>query len=63
MVVGSGVRGKGGAVLLYQFESDFAGTGITCIYLHKAPGMAKDVVNPVDSGDMWECPRLFPDRR
>ncbi|MFT4113794.1 glycoside hydrolase family 32 protein [Silvibacterium sp.] len=56
MVVGSGVRGKGGAILLYR-SSDLTHWE----YQHElcngeALGAA---VNPVDSGDMWECPEFF----
>ncbi|HUL14651.1 MAG TPA: GH32 C-terminal domain-containing protein [Terriglobales bacterium] len=58
MGIGSGQKGVGGRVLLYrsydlrQWE-----------YLHplasgKWNGM--DSVNPVDSGEMWECPDFFP---
>jgi beta-fructofuranosidase len=57
MVVGSGVRGKGGAVLLYR-SKDLQHWD----YLHllaQGPGNSKDAANPVDSGDMWECPDFF----
>ena len=55
--VGSGLRKEGGRVLLYrsldlrQWE-----------YLHPlATGRwtGRDAVNPVDSGEMWECPDFF----
>jgi len=55
--VGSGVRKQGGRVLLYRskdlrrFE-----------YLHPlASGRwnGREKVNPVDSGEMWECPDFF----
>lgn len=59
MAVGSGFRGKGGAVLLYE-SKDLRGWK----YLHpmvsggmKLGASAKD---PVDSGEMWECPDFFP---
>jgi beta-fructofuranosidase len=59
MAVGSGFRGKGGAVLLYE-SNDLRHWN----YLHPLvsgrmkPGVsAKD---PVDSGEMWECPDFFP---
>ncbi|MGC1361790.1 MAG: glycoside hydrolase family 32 protein [Silvibacterium sp.] len=58
MTVGSGIRGKGGAVLLYH-SSDLRHWD----YLHmltKGTGNGKDTVNPVDSGTMWECPDFFP---
>lgn len=58
MAVGSGIRGKGGAVLLYRSQ-DLRHWE----YLHLlAEGSAtgQDAANPVDSGDMWECPDFFP---
>ena len=58
MALGSGFRGKGGVVLLYA-SSDLR----KWEYLHPLvtgrmrPGAsAKD---PVDSGEMWECPDFF----
>jgi beta-fructofuranosidase len=58
MVVGSGVRGKGGAILLYR-----SGDLRHWEYLHfltQGAGNGKNTANPVDSGDMWECPDFFP---
>ncbi len=61
MALGSGFRGKGGAVLLYESKDLRKWT-----YLHPlvtghmkagAPPASKD---PVDSGEMWECPDFFP---
>jgi beta-fructofuranosidase len=59
MALGSGFRGKGGAVLLYE-SKDLRRWS----YLHplvigrmKEGASAKD---PVDSGEMWECPDFFP---
>jgi beta-fructofuranosidase len=59
MAVGSGFRGKGGAVLLYESKDLHHWN-----YLHPLvtgtmrPGAgAKD---PVDSGEMWECPDFLP---
>lgn len=59
MAVGSGFRGKGGAILLYE-SKDLRHWN----YLHPlitgrmaAGASAKD---PVDSGEMWECPDFFP---
>jgi beta-fructofuranosidase len=59
MALGSGFRGKGGAVLLYE-SNDLRKWN----YLHplvagrtRAAANAKD---PVDSGEMWECPDFFP---
>jgi beta-fructofuranosidase len=58
MAVGSGTKEHGGCVLLYQ-SSDLQ----TWEYLHIVAGGAatgSNTSNPVDSGDMWECPDLFP---
>ena len=57
MGVGSGFKGKGGAVLLYRSDD-----GETWEYLHplaqgKWNGQAHP--DPVDSGEMWECPDFF----
>jgi len=59
LALGSGFRGKGGAVLLYE-SKDLR----QWKYLHplvtgrmKPGGPSKD---PVDSGEMWECPDFFP---
>ena len=57
MAVGSGVRGKGGAVLLYK-SKDLR----QWEYLHVLAGGSGNGVkasNPVDSGEMWECPDFF----
>ena len=59
MAVGSGFRGKGGAVLLYESKDLRHWT-----YLHPLiagrmkPGVSAP--DPVDSGEMWECPDFFP---
>ena len=59
MAVGSGTKDKGGSILLYK-SSDLQAWE----YLHVVAGSNKagagDATNPVDSGDMWECPDLFP---
>lgn len=49
MVVGSGVKGKGGAILLYASKDLRSWT-----YLHPA------AAGGPDDGEMWECPNLFP---
>jgi len=57
MAVGSGIRGKGGAVLLYR-SHDLRHWE----YLHLlagGSGSGDKTPNPVDSGDMWECPDFF----
>ncbi len=55
--VGSGQRGQGGRVLLYRSE-DLR----TWEYLHPlASGgkNSKQAKDPVDTGEMWECPDFF----
>jgi beta-fructofuranosidase len=58
LIVGSGIRNRGGAVLLYASPDLRQWT-----YLHPllegAPS-GKTAINPVDTGDMWECPDFFP---
>jgi beta-fructofuranosidase len=56
--VGSGQRKQGGRVLLYR-----SGNLRDWEYLHPlASGIwtGRDSINPVDSGEMWECPDFFP---
>lgn len=59
MALGSGFRGKGGAVLLYESRNLRKWN-----YLHPlATGRMRagaDAKDPVDSGEMWECPDFFP---
>jgi beta-fructofuranosidase len=58
VAIGSGIRGKGGAVLLYR-SSDLRDWD----YLHplaQGSGNGHATANPVDAGDMWECPDFFP---
>jgi beta-fructofuranosidase len=58
LTLGSGVRGKGGMVLLYSSPDLRHWT-----YLHpliQGAARDQDAVNPVDTGDMWECPDFFP---
>ena len=58
--VGSGVRGKGGMILLYR-SRDFRHWE----YLHPlvegvmAAGKAPNAADPVATGEMWECPDFF----
>jgi beta-fructofuranosidase len=58
LILGSGVFHKGGAILLYSSPDLRHWT-----YLHPlvqgSPG-SNQSVNPVDTGDMWECPDFFP---
>ncbi len=61
LIVASGERGAGGRVLLYR-SADF----LHWDYLHPmAQGKpnGKQGTDPVDSGEMWECPDFFPPRR
>jgi beta-fructofuranosidase len=58
LTLGSGIRGKGGAILLYQSHDLVHWT-----YRHpliEGHGNGKISVNPVDNGEMWECPDFFP---
>jgi beta-fructofuranosidase len=58
LAVGSGERGRGGDVLLYR-SRDLRHWD----YLHfltSGAGSQNRTVNPVASGDMWECPDFFP---
>jgi beta-fructofuranosidase len=58
LILGSGFQHRGGAILLYRSTDLRKWT-----YLHtlvEASGNGKDTVNPVDNGEMWECPDFFP---
>jgi beta-fructofuranosidase len=58
LCIGSGELGKGGVVLLYR-SRDLRHWE----YLHplaEGKGNGKSAGNPVDSGEMWECPDFFP---
>ena len=58
LTVGSGTPHKGGNVLLYR-SKDLRHWE----YMHvltSGPGSSRQTVNPVASGDMWECAELFP---
>ena len=58
LALGSGIKGKGGTVLLYQ-SSDLR----NWTYLHpliEGQGTGHPTRNPVDNGEMWECPDFFP---
>jgi len=57
MGIGSGERAKGGSVLLYR-STDLRAWE----YLHPlASGKSNSrTADPVDSGEMWECPDFFP---
>jgi len=56
--IGSGIKKTGGAVLLYKSTD-----GRNWEYLHPlAQGKwnGGTMTNPVDTGEMWECPDFFP---
>lgn len=58
LILGSGIQHQGGAILLYC-SSDLR----HWTYLHpliEGHSTASNAVNPVDSGEMWECPDFFP---
>jgi beta-fructofuranosidase len=58
LALGSGIRGEGGAVLLYR-SPDL----LHWAYLHPliaGRGTGRPAANPVDNGEMWECPDFFP---
>lgn len=58
LILGSGARGKGGMILLYTSRDLRHWT-----YLHPliegSPSKSASM-NPVDTGEMWECPDFFP---
>ncbi len=58
LILGSGTQARGGAILLYTSTDLRHWT-----YLHplvEGSPSKKDTTNPVDTGDMWECPDFFP---
>lgn len=57
LIVGSGTHERGGAILLYR-SSDLR----HWTYLHplvEGAGNGQKSINPVDTGEMWECPDFF----
>lgn len=57
LALGSGTPGVGGKILLYRSHNLREWE-----YLHTlidAKGSGRNTSNPVDSGDMWECPDFF----
>src|SRR5215470_1650535 len=57
LTLGSGIKGKGGAVLLYESHDLRHWT-----YRHpliEGRGNGQPATNPVDNGEMWECPDFF----
>ncbi len=57
LAVGSGQRGKGGCVLLYRSQDLRHWEYLHPLVEGKPAG--RTAANPVDSGDMWECPDFF----
>ncbi|MDE3187573.1 MAG: glycoside hydrolase family 32 protein [Acidobacteriota bacterium] len=55
--VGSGERGKGGCVLLYRSQDLRHWEYLHPLAQGKPTGSSAN--DPVDSGDMWECPDFF----
>jgi beta-fructofuranosidase len=58
LTLGSGIKGKGGAVLLYESRDLRHWT-----YRHpliEGQGTGRPAANAVDNGEMWECPDFFP---
>ena len=63
MAVGSGIKGQGGAILLYKSPDLQAWEYQHMLFSHdQATSTAKSqnaATDPVASGDMWECPDFF----
>jgi beta-fructofuranosidase len=58
LTLGSGIRAKGGAVLLYE-SHDLRRWAFRHLLI-EGHASGKIAANPVDTGDMWECPDFFP---
>ena len=58
MALGSGFAGKGGAILLYSSPDLRQWTYLNPLVEGHSAGQTG--TNPVDTGDMWECPDFFP---
>lgn len=56
--VGSGIRGQGGAVLLYRSTDLHHWEYLHLLAYGSVAGQAAS--DPVAAGDMWECPDFFP---
>jgi beta-fructofuranosidase len=59
MAVGSGFREKGGAVLLYE-SKDLRHWNYVRLLVTRKTSTGPSAKDPVDSGEMWECPDFFP---
>ena len=58
LILGSGVRGKGGMILLYTSSDLHRWTFLHPLIEGSAGSFTG--VNPVNTGEMWECPDFFP---
>jgi len=58
LILGSGVRGRGGMILLYSSHNLRHWTFLHPL-IEGSPGKTQSI-NPVDNGEMWECPDFFP---
>ena len=58
LILGSGTREKGGTILLYR-STDLRKWTYVHAMIEAGPS-GKNTTNPVDDGDMWECPDFFP---
>jgi beta-fructofuranosidase len=56
--VGSGIKRKGGQVLLYRSRNLRVWESVSV--LTSGNWNEKDTIDLVDSGEMWECPDFFP---
>jgi beta-fructofuranosidase len=56
--VGSGIRNKGGRVLLYR-SNDLRHWEFVSV-LASGASNGKETIDAVDAGEMWECPDFFP---
>ena len=64
MTVGSGFQGQGGAVLLYGSKDlarwDYLHPLCSAHSFERRDSTGSNPYEPVDAGDMWECPDFFP---
>ena len=58
MALGSGFAGQGGAILLYRSPDLRQWTYLNPLIEGRSTGQTG--TNPVDTGEMWECPDFFP---
>ena len=58
LTLGSGINGRGGAVLLYE-SRDLRHWTFRHLLI-EGRGTGEPAANPVDNGEMWECPDFFP---